>query len=310
MLDEARDPGLFVWRSRTGQSGGLRVSGVLRKLSASIQRAGVPLSVGLEPAPGYVHPVFGDGVQGLEQFLLCIVEATHDVAAAVKPNVAFFESLGSRGWAMLERVRANVSDEMFVILDAKRGDIGSTAEHYAKALFGNLGADAVTVNPLMGADSVDPFLSWGDRLTYLLCLTSNAGASDFLERDDLTLRIAERAVHWDGGRGRTGLVVGATKDAQRVRQIRAIATELPMLIPGIGAQGGSIEAAWQGAREAAALGDCGVLMHVSRGILPAKEEPIHSEMQFVEVVRRKIEAVRAAMLDAMPSAVPAKGGVR
>ena len=287
------------------------MSGGGRRLASSIERAGAPLSIGLEPSPAYVHPVFGEGIKGLEQFLLCIIEATHDIAAAVKPNVAFFESLGSRGWAMLERVRANAPDKMFVIIDAKRGDIGTTASHYAKALFGDLGADAVTVNPLMGADSVEPFLSWGDRLTYLLCLTSNAGASDFLERNDLTLRIAERAVHWDQGRGRTGLVVGATKDAARLRQIRAIAPELPMLIPGIGAQGGSMEVAWQGAREGAAPGACGVLMHVSRGILPAREEPIHSEMQFVEVVRRKTEDIRRALMQAMPGAPAAvKGGAR
>ncbi|MCA9292249.1 MAG: orotidine-5'-phosphate decarboxylase [Phycisphaerales bacterium] len=275
------------------------MSVVLRKLARSIERAGAPLSVGLEPSPAYVHPIFGEGIKGLEQFLLCIIEATHDLAAAVKPNVAFFESLGSRGWAMLERVRANVPDEMFVIIDAKRGDIGTTAEHYARAVFGNLGADAVTVNPLMGADSVEPFLSWGDRLTYLLCLTSNLGAGDFLERDDLAMRIAERAVRWDQGRGRLGLVVGATKDGQRVRQIRSIAPELPMLIPGIGAQGGSMDVAWQGARPGAGLGDCGVLMHVSRSILPMPKEPIHSEMQFVEMVRKRAMALRGVMSEAM-----------
>ncbi len=267
--------------------------------------------MGLEPSPAYVHPVFGDDMKGREQFLLCIIEATHDIAAALKPNIAFFESFGSQGLAMLERVRAAAPNDMFMIMDAKRSDIGTTAEHYAKALFGNLGADAVTVNPLLGADSVEPFLAWGDRLTYLLCLTSNPGAGDFLERNDLALRIAERAVQWDNGRGRTALVVGATKGEDRVQQLRAIAPDLPMLVPGLGAQGGSMSSAWSAARAGQGLGECGMLMHVSRGILPAREEPIYSEMQFVEVVRKNAMALRSAVIDAMPTAsVSAEGGTR
>lgn len=175
---------------------------------------------------------------------VCISQAiailTQPYAAAFKPNAAFFE--GSRtGSAALEGVRSLIGKlpgSPITICDAKRGDIGNTSAKYADAVFNRWHYDAITVNPLMGTDSVEPFLRDTSRGAFLLCLTSNPGASDFLLQNDLYKRIAEQAVRWNSN-GNVGLVVGATR-AEHAAAVRAIAPELPLLIPGIGAQGGSL----------------------------------------------------------------------
>ena len=165
---------------------------------------------------------------------------TQPYVAAFKPNTAFFE--GSRtGLAALEGLNKflhNLPGKPITICDAKRGDIGNTSARYAEAIFTQWQYDAVTVNPLMGTDSVEPFLQDPERGVFLLCLTSNPGASDFLLKNELYKRIAEQAVKWNT-RGNVGLVVGATR-AVHAAAVRAIAPELPLLIPGIGAQGGSL----------------------------------------------------------------------
>ena len=179
----------------------------------------------VDPHPAALPDGFPADVEGIERFARGIIEAASEHAVAVKINVAFFEAFGSPGVAALERVRADVPADLFVILDAKRGDIGPTAERYATALFGHLQADAVTLSPYLGEDAIEPFLAYDDRVVYVLARTSNPSASTIqdlaVDGDTLhahvALWVAER---WPGGR--VGLVVGATQpdDLRRLRARR------------------------------------------------------------------------------------------
>lgn len=241
----------------------------LAKLRSATTRRASFLSAGLEPCPSHLPRGFAPDIEGYERFLSCVVEATRGVVAAYKLNLAFFEALGPRGIDLLYRVRAALPSDTLVIADAKRGDIGTTAEHYARALYERLGADAATVNPLMGRDSAEPFLAHADKLTFFLALTSNPGATDFLVPGGLYRRIAEAVVSWNT-RGNAALVVGATHPGL-VGELRRAAPDLPFLVPGIGAQGGELEAtARQGI---AARGWPAMLFHVTRGLLPLAGEP-------------------------------------
>jgi orotidine-5'-phosphate decarboxylase len=171
-----------------------------------------------------------------------IIAATSDLVCAYKPNSAFYEALGSCGMDILRETCRAVPSDIPVILDVKRGDIGNTAVKYAEAAYDIVGADAVTVNPYMGFDAVRPFLR-GGKCVFVLCLTSNPSAVDFQTFDTgdgpLYEKVARTAVEW-AKEGEVGLVVGATRPEQ-LRRIREIAPVLPILIPGIGAQGGEIE---------------------------------------------------------------------
>ena len=178
----------------------------------------------------------------MEAFCHGIVQATHRHAAAFKPNLAFFEQYGAAGWAALERIVAAMPEDVLVIADAKRGDIGNTAKRYAKAMFEGLGAHAITVAPYMGEDSVAPFMDgYADRWTIVLALTSNAGADDFEFHGTPPLyeRVVERCQTW-GSPDELMFVVGATRPEQ-LRAIRSLAPDHFFLVPGVGAQGGRIE---------------------------------------------------------------------
>lgn len=172
-----------------------------------------------------------------------IIDSTSDLVCAYKPNVAFYEAQGSRGWQALKKTCKYIPEEIPLIIDAKRGDIGNTARMYAKAFFEELKGDAVTVNPYMGEDAVSPFLEYEDKCALVLCLTSNQGAKDFqlseVEGKPLYEIVAEKVVSWND-KGNCGLVVGATFPEQ-LKKIREIAPSLPILIPGIGAQAGDVE---------------------------------------------------------------------
>jgi orotidine 5'-phosphate decarboxylase subfamily 2 len=224
----------------------------------------------------------------VERFCAAMLEAALPHVVAVKPNLAFFEQHGSAGLAVLERVRRLVPDTRLVILDAKRGDIGSTAEAQARALFDIWGADAVTVNPLLGRDSVAPFLARPGTAALLLARTSNPGAADFLEAPlhdgrPLFRLIVERALTWSGA-AEIGFVVGATA-AAAVAEVRGLAPVAPLLLPGVGAQGGDLEAAVSAGLDVAGGG---VIVPVSRGITGAGDPRAAA----AELCRR-IEAVRA-----------------
>jgi orotidine-5'-phosphate decarboxylase len=203
------------------------------------------LCVGLDPDCERVlalvaHP-------SLENSDLCIstmftaASAAAMSCAAFKPNAAFFEALETHEplTAKIGEYLTQLYPDILAICDAKRGDIGNTSAQYAKAVFEKQHFDAVTVNPLMGSDAVEPFLRNSAKGVFLLCLTSNPGADDFLLQNELFLRIAEKAVKWNN-HGNVGLVVGATRPEYLAR-IREIAPDLPLLIPGVGAQGGRLD---------------------------------------------------------------------
>jgi orotidine-5'-phosphate decarboxylase len=189
------------------------------------------------------------GWREIEAFNRGIVEATSDLVCAYKPNLAFYEALGADGWEGLRRTLATIPPHIPIIADAKRGDVGSTSEAYARALFDVLGFDATTLSPYVGLEGLEPFLRYDDRGLLILCKTSNQGSGDFQDlivewrgqRLPLYQVVARRVVEWNG-RGNCGLVVGATYPSQ-LQAIRALAPDLPILIPGVGAQSGSLEEA-------------------------------------------------------------------
>ena len=196
------------------------------------------LCVGLDPDPSKLP------VRDVFEFNRAIIDATADLVCCYKPNLAFYEALGIRGLQALKKTLAHIPKNIPVIGDAKRGDIGNTATAYAKALFGYYKFDAVTVNPYMGYDSVKPFLDYRDKGIFVLCRTSNSSASDFQDLvDNFGMKfyqtVALRAGDWNKG-GNVGLVVGATFP-EELREIRKLCPDMPLLIPGVGAQGGDLE---------------------------------------------------------------------
>ena len=239
----------------------------LERLRARREALGAPLCLGIDPHPEHLPHELAPDVAGVETFARGIIEAAAEHAVAVKINVAFFEALGAEGWAALERVRRNVPAGVLCILDAKRGDIGSTAERYAAGLFGRLEADAVTLSPYLGEDAITPFLDYDDRLVYLLARTSNPSAARLQELpvdgEPLHLRVARwAAATWTDGR--VGLVVGATAPHE-LAQIRRSVPGPAFLVPGVGAQGGDLVASTRACDGTWAPG----VVSVSRGIAGA-----------------------------------------
>lgn len=241
-------------------------------------------------------------------FLKVVVDATADMVCAYKPNLAFYLTLGAAGVIALERIIAYIPDEIPVILDAKFNDVGHTAQAYAQGAFDALGADAVTVNPYLGQDGVAPFLARADKAAFVLARTSNKSARDFQDlqmgksanlqipgREDveglaLYQIVARQAVDWNAQLpGTCGLVVGATYP-QELAQVRALAPNLPFLIPGIGAQGGNLEAA---VRYGPTRDGLGPVVNTSRGVLYASARD-----DFADAARRAADELRRRIIQA------------
>jgi orotidine-5'-phosphate decarboxylase len=201
----------------------------------------IGLDVDLEKIPEHMksssNPVL--------EFNRRIIEATHDLTCAYKPNLAFYEAMGDRGLATLRETVKLIPKSVLTIGDGKRGDIGNTAERYAKSLFDDFGFDSITVNPYMGFDSVEPFLKNPEKGVFLLALTSNPGSKDFqrlkIQGTPLYEKVVRMAKKWNTNLN-IGLVVGATH-SRELKAIRKIVPEMPLLIPGIGKQGGDLKAA-------------------------------------------------------------------
>lgn len=224
-----------------------------------------------------------------------IIEATHQLAAAYKPNFAFFESMGTWGLQALEEIRGHIPPDLIAVADAKRGDIDSTNAHYAKAILDDLGFDALTVHPYLGAEALEPFLSRPQNGLFVLCRTSNPGAGEFQDMrtaggDPLYLTVAKAVQSWNGN-GNCGLVTGATYP-EELAQVRQIAPDLPLLIPGIGAQGGDLAATVQ-----AAGTDAPMLINASRSILYAS-----SKSDFAEAAARAAQELHAEINQALATA--------
>lgn len=255
----------------------------LERLGARTRATGTVLCLGLDPDPESLPDGFSRDLAGIERFAALVLEAALPSAAAVKTNLAFFEAYGSAGLAALERLRAAVPANVPVIADGKRGDIATTSTRQAVALFDAIGADAVTVNPYLGSEAIGPFIERADRFAYVLCRTSNPGAGELQDlvvearaddgfpRERLHERVARLTTDWGPG-GTVGLVVGATAPHDLLR-IRSIAPGLPFLVPGVGAQGGTIDPVLAHGPAAeppgVAVVGAGLLVNVSRGIAGA-----------------------------------------
>ncbi|MFC1477649.1 orotidine-5'-phosphate decarboxylase [candidate division KSB1 bacterium] len=215
------------------------------KLNTVIAEKQSYVCVGLDTDPGKIPiSVSGSETERMLDFNKKIIDATLDFAAAYKINSAFYESVGAEGMQVLRETVDHVPDNTVAIVDAKRGDIGNTAQQYARAVFEYLQADAVTLNPYMGYDSIAPFAAYEDRGSFILCLTSNKSAADIqkvgtAEGVPVYVHTAKLIVSWNFS-GNLGMVVGATQP-EELQTVREIAPDIPLLIPGIGAQGGDLE---------------------------------------------------------------------
>ena len=234
------------------------------------------------------------------EFNKAIIDATHDLTVAYKPNTAFYEAYGIKGWMSLQKTINYINEnhpEIFTIADAKRGDIGNTSSMYAKAFFEDLNFDSVTVAPYMGKDSVEPFLAFENKHTILLALTSNEGAFDFqtlnvggargeAERSgvkELYQQVLETSKTWNNSENLM-YVVGATK-AEYFTEIRKIVPDSFLLVPGVGAQGGSLQEVCQYGMNA----NVGLLINSSRAIIYASKEPDFAEKAREEALKMQEE---------------------
>jgi orotidine-5'-phosphate decarboxylase len=230
-------------------------------------------------------------------FNKAIIDATHHLAVAYKPNTAFYEAYGLKGWNALEKTIKYLNEnhpEIFTIADAKRGDIGNTSRMYAKAFLEDLGFDSVTVAPYMGKDSVEPFLAFEGKHTILLALTSNAGSSDFqtkiTEGNEVYKTVLETSKSWENSENLM-YVVGATK-AEYFEEIRKIVPDSFLLVPGVGAQGGSLsEVCKYGMSK-----DVGLLINSSRGIIYASDNVDFANAAATEA--QKLQKQMETILDA------------
>jgi orotidine-5'-phosphate decarboxylase len=258
--------------------------GFIEQLRARWHASNSLLCVGLDPDPAKLPDAFVDDDDALFAFCRDIADATAEFACAFKPQIAYFAA-HNKGEVALQRLIVHINatyPDVPVILDAKRGDIGNTAEHYALEAFDRFGADAVTLNPYMGRDSAEPFLQRNDRGCVFLCHTSNPGARDFQElvatdangdAAPLYQHVARTIARDWNGDGNCALVVGATFP-EELKVIRKIVGDMPLLIPGVGAQGGDVEAVVRNGKTADGTG---LMINSSRGILYASSGAAYAD---------------------------------
>ncbi|QWD78189.1 orotidine-5'-phosphate decarboxylase [Polynucleobacter sp. MWH-Svant-W18] len=266
-----------------------------QQLQSAWASQGSMLCIGFDPDPKRLPSSLQGKSEGIFEFCREIADATADMVCAFKPQFAYFAS--QRAEAQLEKLIGHLKDKyphIPVILDSKRGDIGSTADHYALEAFERYGADAVTVNPYMGFDTIEPYLKYPGKGVIVLCRTSNPGGSDlqFLNvapnNEPLYLQVAKLAAQEWNHSGQISLVVGATFP-EEIAKVRAIVGEMPLLIPGIGAQGGDIDATVKAGRIPGAPGT-GMIINSSRAILYAS-----SGSDFAQAARVAAQSTRDAL---------------
>lgn len=250
----------------------------IKSLVSEIRKKQSFLCIGLDSDIDKIPPHLLSKEDPVFAFNKAIIDATHDLCVAYKPNTAFYEALGSKGWESLKKTISYIRTRhpgIMTLVDAKRGDIGNTATQYARAFFGELGCDALTVAPYMGRDSVEPFLEFENKFVVLLALTSNHGATDFqfsrIGQEPLFREVIKKALTYKNAE-RLMFVVGATK-AEYLKDIREIIPDHFLLVPGVGAQGGSLE-------EVCTYGmtkNVGLLINSSRGIIFASNRPYFAD---------------------------------
>ena len=253
------------------------------KLARSLSRSGSCVCVGLDPDPEKMP------IEDVFEFNRAIINATQDLTAAYKPQFAFYEAMGRRGFDALEKTIQHIRDvapHAFVLGDAKRGDIGNVAERYAKAMFEFWNLDAVTVNAYQGSESVLPFLQFPDRGVFVVCRTSNPSSVEVQDLVDnrtgeMVYEVVARQVVGYSEGGNVGLVIGATFPRE-LASLRSSFPHIPFLVPGVGAQGGD-------AVETARLGGRNILINSSRGIIYASR----SKSDFDSAARRSVEELRS-----------------
>ncbi len=282
--------GLILWAvlQTFGQEGQMNFQ---EKAASASQRHHSLLCVGLDPDPALMPRM------GVVEFNRAIIEATSDLVCAYKPNMAFYEAMGREGWDALKKTVESIPKNIPVIGDGKRNDIGNTAKAYASALFDYFGFDAVTVNPYMGFDSVEPFLEHRDKGVFILCRTSNKGALDFQSLQctpqvseqetppaarPLFEMVAEKARQWNKS-GNAGLVVGATYPGE-LRRVRQLCPDMWLLIPGVGTQGGEMESTVKFGADASGGR---AIINSSRQVLYASRGP-----DFAAAARKMAEELR------------------
>jgi orotidine-5'-phosphate decarboxylase len=255
----------------------------LERWQAAIDRVHAPLCVGLDPDPAQMPLHLGGDITGCRRFLFRIIEAVRDEVAAFKPNLAFFEAYGHEGVALLEELRDCMGPHVLLIADAKRGDVLHTNAAYARAIFDRMGADAVTVQPYLGGEPLEPFFHDPAHGVFVLCATSNPGAAEIQKlptaNGPLYLEVARRARSWSP-HPNVGLVLGTTKP-DAVQAVAEIAPDLPYLMPGGGAQGGDTDAIRKILAKAGATG----LFTYSRSIIYASRDEHFDELALQEVRR-------------------------
>lgn len=251
------------------------------------------LCIGLDTDINKIPPHLLESDDPIFEFNKQIVDKTHELAVAYKPNIAFYESMGVKGWESLEKTVNYIketSKEVLIIADAKRGDIGNTSAMYAKTFFSTYNFDAVTIAPYMGFDTVSPFLEYEGKWSIILALTSNSSAADFQYiRDKKSDELLYESVLSTGSKwGNTDnimFVVGATK-AESLRNVRKFAPDNFLLVPGVGAQGGSLEEVAKNGMNS----HCGLLVNSSRGIIYASKEK-----DFAEIAKNKAKELQIEM---------------
>ena len=261
----------------------------LDKLRAIQRSNNSLLCIGLDTDPARLPPFLKTHENPQHEFNRQIIEATKDIVCAYKINAAFYEAGGERGWRAMRDTLGEIPSAVISIADAKRGDIGNSSEQYARTFFDDMKFDAVTVNPYLGKDSVAPFLLSPDQCAFILAITSNPGARDFqrlkVGKQFLYEKVVETAMKWNTKRN-IGFVVGATK-ARELQSIRNKVPAVPLLIPGVGAQGGSVKSAVQhGCDKNGEL----AIINASRSILYAS-----GGEDFAEAARREAIKIRGEM---------------
>ncbi len=245
------------------------------------------LCVGLDTDPAKLPAILQNEKDPVLSFNRAIIEATHDLAVSYKPNLAFYEALGPKGWETLQATLETIPEGLFTIADAKRGDIGNTADAYARTFFHTYAFDSVTVNPYMGRDSVTPFLQYPGKWAIVLGLTSNPGAADIQYLSTGAEKVYEATMRQVAGWGtaeNTMFVVGATRP-EELKRIREQFPEHFLLVPGVGAQGGSLEEVYRNG----ANSQTGLLVNASRSILYASSGADFAEAARAEALRMQGE---------------------
>ena len=263
----------------------------IEKLHAAGKKNQSWLCVGLDPDPAQMP------ISGILEFNTTIIDATADLVCAYKPNLAFYEALGHDGLSILKKTIEHIPSTIPIIGDAKRGDIGNTAKAYARSLFEWLGVDAATVNPYLGTDSIEPFTDYKDKGVFILCRTSNPGAIDFQNVTDAQGRhlyelVAMKAAEWNR-HGNIGLVVGATYPDE-LKTVRTLCPAMPLLIPGIGTQGGDLARTILN----------GIDAHGGNAIINVSRQVIYASKQgdFAEAARASAERLRNEINDLIKQA--------